>query len=198
MTIERFDYCKRMDYYDVLTVSELWRTQEKFTSRSYEFVTSATVKKDKHGNLVIENDPAAGVGILLSARAQQKVLDVGNNNSERICWVRLKGPACNLFVVAVYMPHASRVQPAQADTLNELDMICKQAKPGDCLVVMGDFNVQLPKNVQGCTGKYVCAQGESPEANEVIDFMKTHDLFAVNTKFRKRQSPATYLHVVAQ
>ena len=96
------------------------------------------------------------------------------------------------------MPHSSRAQPAQADTLNELDMICKQAKSGDCLVVMGDFNVQLPKNVQGCTGKYVCAQGESPEANEVIHFMKNHDLFAINTKFRKRQSPATYLHVVAQ
>ena len=57
MTIERFDYCKRMGY-DVLAVSELWRTQEKFTSRSYEFTTSATVK-GKHGNLVNENDPAA-------------------------------------------------------------------------------------------------------------------------------------------
>ena len=168
MTIERFDYCKRM-VYDVLAVSELWRTQEKFTSRSYEFTTSATVK-DKDGNLVNDNDPAAGVGILLSPRAQQKVLDVGNNNSERICWVRLKGPACNLFIVAVYMPHASRVQPAQADTLGELDVICKQAKPGDCLVVMGDLNVQLPSCVQGCTGKYVCAQGESPEANEVINY----------------------------
>ena len=28
--------------------------------------------------------------------------------------------------------------------------------------------------------------------------MKSHDLFAINTKFRKRQSPATYLHVIAQ
>ena len=196
MTIERFDYCKRMGY-DVLAVTELWRTQEKFTSRSYEFTTSA-IAKDKNGNPVNDKDPAAGVGILLSPRAQQKVLDVGNNESERICWVRLKGPACNLFVVAVYMPHASRVQPAQADTLHELDMICKQAKPGDCLIVMGDFNVQLPKNAQGRTGNYVCAQGQSPEANEVINFMQNHDLFAINTKFRKRQSPATYLHVIAK
>ena len=28
--------------------------------------------------------------------------------------------------------------------------------------------------------------------------MKNHDLFTVNNKFRKRQSPATYLNVIAQ
>ena len=44
----------------------------------------------------------------------------------------------------------------------------------------------------------MCAQGETPETNEVINFMKSHELFTINTKFRKKQSPATYLHVVAQ
>ena len=196
MTVERYDYCRNMGY-DVLAVTELWRKQDKFTNRTNEFTVSATVK-DKFGNLVNENDPAAGVGILLSPRAQKKFMGAGNNNSERICWVRLRGPVCNLFIIAVYMPHNSRVQPAQEDTLKELDTICKQAKQGDCVVVLGDFNVQLPANVQGSTGKHVCAQGESEEANAVLGFMKSHDLFAVNTKFRKRQSPATYLHVVAQ
>ena len=70
MTIERFDYCKRMGY-DVLPVTELWRTQEKFTSRSYEFTTSATVT-DKNGNLANDRDPAAGVGILLSPERSRK------------------------------------------------------------------------------------------------------------------------------
>ena len=28
--------------------------------------------------------------------------------------------------------------------------------------------------------------------------MRSHDLFAINTNYRKRQSPATYLHVVAK
>ena len=196
MTTERYDYCRNMGY-DVLAVTELWRKQDKFTNRSNEFTVSATAR-DKFGNLRNEKDPAAGVGIILSPRAQKKFMGAGNNDSERICWVRLRGPACNLFIVAVYMPHSKRVQPAQIDTLRELDTICKQAKKGDCIVVMGDFNVQLPAEKQGSTGKYVCAQGESEEANEVLNFMRSHDLFAVNTKFRKRKSPATYLHVVAQ
>ena len=101
MTQERFEYCQNM-VYDILAVTELWRSQEKYTNRSNEFTTSATVR-DKDGNLVNDKDPAAGVGILLSQRAQAKVLGTGNNGNERICWVRLKGPACNLFVVAVYL-----------------------------------------------------------------------------------------------
>ena len=47
-----------MDY-DVLVVTELWRTQKNFISRSYEFITSAT-NKDKDGNLINDNDPRLG------------------------------------------------------------------------------------------------------------------------------------------
>ena len=85
--------------------------------------------------------------------------------------MRLEGPVYNLLIVAVCLPHKGRVCPTMSDTLKELDMICKQAKPGECIVVMGDLNVQLPVNEQGYTGKHVCAQGESPESTEVLNFM---------------------------
>lgn len=49
-------------------------------------------------------DKAAGVGILLSKRAHKKIHSFGSEG-ERVCWVRLKGPTCDLFIVAVYMPH---------------------------------------------------------------------------------------------
>ena len=93
MTVERFTYCKNLGY-DILAVTELWRNQDKFTSRSDEFIVSANAR-DNHGNLINGNDAAAGAGIILSQRAQSKVMAKGNNNSERICWVRLKGPVCN-------------------------------------------------------------------------------------------------------
>ena len=48
-----------------------------------------------------------------------------------------------------------------------------------------------------CTGNFVCDQGEQSAATPVLQFMKNHDLFVVNTNFRKR-SHATYLHVVTQ
>ena len=37
MTVERFNYCKSLSY-DVLAVTELWRTQDKFQSNNKAFV----------------------------------------------------------------------------------------------------------------------------------------------------------------
>ena len=79
MTVERFGYFKSLGY-DMLAVTELWRNQDKFTIRSDEFIVSANIR-NKHGNLTNGNDAAAGVGIILSQRAQSKVMAKGNNNS---------------------------------------------------------------------------------------------------------------------
>ena len=106
MTNERFAYCNQLGY-DVLAVTELWRSQDKFTKRSNEFTVSKIIR-DKHGNYKNTNDPAAGVGILLSQRAQARVMAAGSDN-ERICWVRLRGPVSNIFIIAVYLPHSQRV-----------------------------------------------------------------------------------------
>ena len=65
-------------------------------------------KGPKKGRLVYPDDRASGVGILLSPRMEKKVLGFGSEGA-RVCWVRLSGPACNLFVLAVYMPHRGRV-----------------------------------------------------------------------------------------
>ena len=88
-------------------------------------------------------------------------MGTGNNDSERICWLRLRGLTYNLFIVEVevYMSHSIRVQSDQTDTLKQLGTICKQVKQGDCLVILGDFNVQLSVNVLETTDKYVCARG---------------------------------------
>ena len=64
-------------------------------------------------------------------------------SAERICWVRLRGPACYLFIVAVYLSHDQRAYPSQEDTFAQLDVVYKQALKGDCIIVLGDLNVRL-------------------------------------------------------
>ena len=49
-------------------------------------------------NLKFSGDRAAGVGILLSERASTKCLSHGSP-CEQITWVRIKGPATNIFVI---------------------------------------------------------------------------------------------------
>ena len=50
---------------------------------------------------------------------------------------------------------------------------------------MGDLNIYLSENKQDITGNYVCSQGYVSEVDEILYFMKNHNLFATNTNFRK-------------
>ena len=60
------------------------------------------------------DDRASGGGIILSKRAKKKLLTFGTHG-ERICWVLIKDPVCNLFIIVIYLSHRDRVQPSQGD-----------------------------------------------------------------------------------
>ena len=68
LTKDRFEYCKTLGY-DVLALTELWQNQSRFQTRSKRFIVSEP-NLHKHGpnegKPRYPNDPAAGVGILLS------------------------------------------------------------------------------------------------------------------------------------
>ena len=71
LTEERFTYCRELGY-DILAITELWRTAEKFTNGTREW-THSKAKLKEDGSAQFPKDKAAGVGILLSKRAEQKV-----------------------------------------------------------------------------------------------------------------------------
>ena len=50
MYVERFTYCKFL-VYDVLAVTELWRTQEKFQSHNKTFVVGETKVVEETGEV---------------------------------------------------------------------------------------------------------------------------------------------------
>ena len=110
LTFQRFQYAKELGI-DVLVLPELWRNTNKFTDGTLSW-THSMPTMDKEGNLKFPNDKAAGVGILLSDRARAKCLAHGSP-SERITWVRIKGPVTNLFIIGCYMPHRARSNPTQ-------------------------------------------------------------------------------------
>lgn len=85
LTFERFEYCKSLGY-DILALTELWRKQDKFLDSTNQFIVGqAKIQKkgkDK-GKPRFPDDRAAGVGILLSARMQAKVMSSGSEG-ERV------------------------------------------------------------------------------------------------------------------
>ena len=76
LTYERFYYCKSLQY-DVLVLTELWRSAHKFVDGTIRW-THSKARLDEDGKPIYPKDSPAGVGILLSERAQSKYLGHGS------------------------------------------------------------------------------------------------------------------------
>ena len=196
---ERYNYCKEL-HYDILGLTELHNTQAKAQFQHKTWIPSAAAEVDKNGKC---SDPAAGVAIMLSPRMAEKILDRGHVGT-RIAWVRLKGPVCNIFYVVVYIPHKGRaVKPKAEDTIQQLADLLQTAKKSECVIIGGDFNCQLQREVTGCTGKWCMTQHPNKgHGDKILDLMRLYDLCAAGTYFkpkrkkwsgRYRHCNATYL-----
>ena len=86
LTFERLKYCESLNY-DVLAITETWRKQSKYQSKSTRYTTSSPKiiqEGPRKGQVRFPDDRAAGVGILLSKRAQKKVTELCISRGNRI------------------------------------------------------------------------------------------------------------------
>ena len=141
---------------------------------------------------------------MLSPRMTDKVMSEGHVGT-RITWVRINGPVCNIFFIVVYIPHKGRKQkPMTQDTDTQLKSLLQSIRKTDSVILGGDFNCQLQRNVSGCTGQWCMT--EKPNRNghgdEILSLLREHDLCAVDTYFKpqkkrwqgkQRRCNATYL-----
>ena len=196
---ERHEYCKSLNL-DILGLGELHNVQGKSQFQEKRWICSQAAK-EKDGK---STDPAAGVAILLSQRMTNRIMSSGWVGT-RIVWVRIEGPVCNLFVVVVYIPHKGRTNPSAQDTMKQIRELLSTVSKHDCIILMGDFNCQLRRNVVGCTGKWcMTTRPDNGHGEEMIDLMRSYDICAADTMFkparkrwgaskRKRVCNATYL-----
>ena len=114
---------------------------------------------------------------MLSPRMAAKTLDSGHVGT-RIVWARIKGPICNIFYIVVYIPHKGRtVAPKAEDTIAQLTKLLQTVRKSECVIIGGDFNCQLQRSVQGCTGKWCMTKYENKgHGNKILDMMRAHDL----------------------
>ena len=197
---ERYHYCDSLQY-DILGLTELHNNQAKELYQGRRWVCSAHAETNEQDKI---SDPEAGVAIMLSPRMADKVIGQGHVGT-RIAWVRISGPVCNIFYVVVYSPHKGRTQKLVAqDTITQLKKLLRTVRKSDCIIVGGDFNCQLQRNVEGCTGQWSMTKraNENGHGNKVLNLMREFDLFAVDTLFKPkrklwndkyRECNATYL-----
>ena len=117
---------------------------------------------------------------MLSSRIQAKVTGMSfGSEGNRVCWVRLRGPSCNLFVVAVYLPHRGRVHPSQDDTLSDVQNVISKIPARDCICLLGDFNEQLQKEIKIVTGRWTDGP-PSTNSEKIVQFLRLNNLLAAN------------------
>ena len=127
----------------------------------------------------------------------QKILTQGSVVS-RIVWVRIEGPVCPLFIVCTYVPHKYRnTAPLAQDVIFQIDDLltnCKKLKPTDCIVLIGDFNCELQRNVQGCTGRrFMNKRTDDGHSSKVMELIRSHDLFSVDSLFRPKRKTQNHV-----
>ena len=121
----------------------------------------------------------------------------------RIVWVKLRGFTCDMCVVGVYIPHRFRKRaPFQTDTLQELREFLHTIPSSMQVVVAGDFNAKLARNMEGIVGKYAMHPRCDEGGSELASIMRETDLVAASTYFRPKASQslgnATYVNSKSQ
>jgi hypothetical protein len=129
-----------------------------------------------------------GVDILFSPEAE-KVLDWIKPISDRILSAQLSSQEgstrLKTNVLCIYAPTSTPSSaPASIEHHEILSSAIGEVPHGHMLIALGDFNATLQT---GADVLFTPRQKENANASRLSDVLGEHDLFAVNTRFQKRQ-----------
>ena len=96
-------------------------------------------------------DGLAGVGVLVAERWFDKVMEV-NRFSARLMVVRVRIGKSVLNLISVYAPQVGRSMDEKVEFYISLGKVLKTVKVNEYLVVCGDFNGHVGKDVEGFDG----------------------------------------------
>ena len=178
----KLDLCNNLDL-DVLCLTEThsWREGDSLTINS---------------DLPPPNDSWSGVALVLNKRLSGYIINTGSIGS-RITFCRLRGTACNIMLVGVYIPQKHRTNPNQKDTYKQLEYLLSPIGRRDCVVLMGDFNSRLARNTTNHVGKWCFHKRMYTGGKQLLKLMDKLTLRCVSSYFqpRRRHNNATYLNI---
>ena len=97
------------------------------------------------------------------------------------------------------MSQSVRKNPAQHNTLITLTSLLKEVPASDCIIILGDLNVQLPADIPNITGKWATHKGIiSKHAETFVQLMRMFEFKAANTFFQQKKgcSNATFIQSI--
>ena len=186
---------------DVCCVSE---TRIQDPTSILRLVPPRSNHRFSHFTLRVSGDSAAsargvyGVGIALSPRAEQALLD-WIPISSRLCAVRLglsmkvnadrKRNRC-LFVVSAYAPKDCSSEEDKDNFYRDLSNLLNTAKSSDIVFLAGDMNAQIGRlndTESHLGGRFAVDAPRTDNGERLLQLCADHDLFLANTNFQHKR-----------
>ena len=177
-----YSYLQSLNH-DALGLTEMWNSQHRYDS--WDCVTC----EPNNGG----GDRPAGVCIMLSQRFVSRQLHRGRIGT-RGCWVRIQGPVCNLLIICIYLPPIGS-KAEVVSLMKGLRAVLSDRSQHDCVILMGDLNIEFPARYQDIIGPYSCQQSRIKmrrRTREFLHLFEQHDLCVSSTYFRPRKRQNLY------
>ena len=130
----------------------------------------------------------SGVGILVAERWIEKVIEVKRIN-ERLMVLRVAIGKSVLYLVSVYAPQVGRSMNVKEEFFINLGAVLSTIKEGERLVVCGDLNGHVGKEVDGFEGVHggYGFGNRNVEGEMLLEFADAMNLVLANTCFKKNE-----------
>ena len=143
-----------------------------------------------------KSDSWSGTALIVNKRISKYIINTGCIGS-RIVFCRLRGLTCNIFVIGIYIPQKKRTRPDQMEVYDQLESLLLKVSTRDCIVLMGDFNSRLGRDIKGRVGHWSIHKRTDSGGERLLSIMNNVSLRCVSTYFqpRRKRSNATYMNV---
>ena len=161
---------------DITALQELrWKGYGRIKKPRYILLYSGAEKQGEQG-----------VGFIIKRSMEHSIIGFEPINS-RLCKIRIKGRFYNTTVVNVYAP-TENAQEEQKEQFYEDLSRCDQIPKHDALLILGDFNAKIGKELanQSVGGQHTIHEETSENGLILCQFAEANDLLISSTCFEHK------------
>ena len=173
------------DNHDMMALTELWDRPKESWELSIKYPGRVFCSEPTDST-----DPAAGAAVILSKRMAIRLI-TWKAEGTRFVWVRLEGQFYNILFISAYIPHKTKENPTQSQSLSALETLCHtlQAKyPDDQLLIGMDANAKVARSQLPYVGKYMMHYQNDSGGDRLMELMQNTNLVAASTHFASPKS----------
>ena len=152
-----------------------WTGSGCFTSESEELVIYSGA--DTHER---------GVAIILSKEVKNSLMEY-RAISDRIIYVRMRAAPVNISLYQIYAPTAAAEEETKDGFYLQMEQEIERVQKKDMLVVMGDYNAKVGRNLEGEVGGRFGLGDMNESGERVVNFCLENNLVITNTMFKHHQ-----------